>query len=111
LSWPQLLKSRRILLIAETGTGKTNECKAQAKLLFEDVRLHFFCASRMWWQQTYVCAFMETTKRASMTGETLRRRLATFFLDSIDEPQLAHANFRDALGHLGHDGLRPKVRN
>lgn len=61
-----MLESRRILLIAETGTGKTNECKAQAKLLFEYVRLHFFWPSRMWWQQVYVCAFTYLRSQAQI---------------------------------------------
>jgi hypothetical protein len=28
IDWVELLKSQRILLIAEAGTGKTHECKA-----------------------------------------------------------------------------------
>ena len=42
IGWAQLLESQRILLIAEAGTGKTHECKAQAKLLFEAGEAAFF---------------------------------------------------------------------
>jgi len=42
IGWAQLLESLRILLIAEAGTGKTHECKAQAKLLFEGGEAAFF---------------------------------------------------------------------
>src|SRR5450755_2751383 len=42
IGWARLLESQRILLIAEAGTGKTHECKAQAKLLFGAGEAAFF---------------------------------------------------------------------
>ena len=42
IDWVELLKSQRILLIAEAGTGKTHECKAKAKLLFDAGNPAFF---------------------------------------------------------------------
>lgn len=42
LDWPQLLESRRILLIAEAGAGKTHECREQARKLFEQGEAAFF---------------------------------------------------------------------
>ncbi|MCK9213195.1 MAG: hypothetical protein M0P52_01795 [Rhodoferax sp.] len=103
MGWAQLLESQRILLIAEAGAGKTHECKAQAKLLFEDGEAAFFLRlEEVAASGVRLCLYGEQQKRfddwrasASQTGY--------FFLDSIDELQLAHADFRDALERLGHD--------
>jgi hypothetical protein len=104
IGWSELLESQRILLVAEAGAGKTHECEAQAEMLFQRGEPAFFLR-------------LETAAangiRSSLFGETLKKRfddwrasssqIGYFFLDSVDELQLVHGNFRDALKRLHED--------
>lgn len=103
IGWAQLLESQRILLIAEAGVGKTHECKAQAKLLFEAGEAAFFLRlEEMAASGVRLCLYGEQQKRFD-DWRASASQMGYFFLDSIDELQLAHADFRDALERLGHD--------
>lgn len=103
IGWAQLLESRRILLIAEAGTGKTYECKARAKLLFECGEAAFFLRlEEVAVNGVRVCLYGDQQKRFD-DWRASASQMGYFFLDSIDELQLAHADFRDALGRLSHD--------
>ena len=103
IGWAQLLESQRILLIAEAGAGKTHECKAQAKLLFEAGEAAFFLRlEEMAASGVRLCLYGEQQKRFD-GWRASASQMGYFFLDSIDELQLAHADFRDALERLGHD--------
>jgi len=42
LTWEALLRSKRILLISEAGSGKTHECREQARLLAAKGEAAFF---------------------------------------------------------------------
>jgi hypothetical protein len=104
LGWSALLESQRILLVAEAGAGKTHECEAQARALFERGEPAFFLR-------------LETVAangiRAALLDEDIWKRfddwrasssqIGYFFLDSIDELQLAHGDFRDALKRVQED--------
>lgn len=103
LEWDELLKSRRILLIAEAGAGKTHECKAQAKLRFEQGDAAFFLSLEK------VAA---AGVRSSLGGERVQRfdgwrssssQTGYFFLDSVDELQLVYGDFREALERFAHE--------
>ena len=103
IGWAQLLESQRILLIAEAGTGKTYECKAQAKLLFEVGEAAFFLRlEEVAASGVRLCLYGDRQKRFD-DWRASSSQVGYFFLDSIDELQLAHADFRDALERLAHD--------
>ena len=103
IGWAQLLESQRILLIAEAGAGKTHECKAQAKLLFGAGEAAFFLRlEEVSASGVRLCLYGEQQKRFD-DWRASASQMGYFFLDSIDELQLAHADFRDALERLGHD--------
>lgn len=103
IGWAQLLESQRILLIAEAGTGKTHECKAQAKLLFDGGEAAFFLRlEEVAANGVRLCLYGDYQKRFD-DWRASSSQAGYFFLDSIDELQLAHADFRDALERLGHD--------
>jgi hypothetical protein len=103
IGWAQLLESQRILLIAEAGAGKTHECKAQAKLLFEGGEAAFFLRlEEVIASGVRLCLYGMQQKRFD-DWRASASQMGYFFLDSIDELQLAHADFRDALERLGHD--------
>jgi hypothetical protein len=103
IGWTQLLESQRILLIAEAGAGKTHECRAQAKLLFEGSEAAFFLRlEEVAANGVRLCLYGAQQTRFD-DWRASASQMGYFFLDSIDELQLAHADFRDALGRLGHD--------
>jgi len=103
IGWAQLLESQRILLIAEAGAGKTHECKAQAKLLFKAGEAAFFLRlEEVAASGVRLCLYGAQQKRFDFWRASASQ-MGYFFLDSIDELQLAHADFRDALERLGQD--------
>lgn len=103
IGWPELLKFPRILLVSEAGVGKTYECHQQASSLFDLGEAAFFLplerlaaggvASVLY--GPYLQRFQQWRSSSSQT--------AYFFLDSIDELQLVHGSFKDALKRLAHD--------
>jgi hypothetical protein len=103
LSWESMLENPRILLIAEAGAGKTHECRRQAELMFERGDAAFFLR-------------LETAAAHGVAGSLRKKQLERFlawqasssqpgyfFLDSVDELQLIHVDFRDALTRLADD--------
>ncbi|WP_236289308.1 NACHT domain-containing protein [Aeromonas veronii] len=109
LTWEALLRSKRILLISEAGSGKTHECREQARLLAAKGEAAFFVE---------LASLASTHLRDLLSYEEEARfdlwlasqaEVATFFLDSYDELQLTRGSFRQALdrfvkgvqGHLG----------
>lgn len=103
LGWPQLLESRRLLLIAEAGAGKTFECKEQARKLFEQGEAAFFLRlEEVAAKGIAPCLYGEKLRRFDAWRASASQK-GFFFLDSIDELQLAHADFRDALERVADD--------
>ncbi|MDR7377112.1 hypothetical protein J2X19_001770 [Rhodoferax ferrireducens] len=103
IGWAQLLESQRVLLIAEAGSGKTHECKARAKLLFEGGEAAFFLRlEEVAAKGVRLCLYGDRQKRFDYWRAS-SSQAGYFFLDSIDELQLAHADFRDALERFSHD--------
>lgn len=103
ISWTELLKFPRILLVSEAGAGKSYECEQQASSLFNLGEAAFFLplerlaaggvASILY--GVYLERFQQWMASSS--------QIAYFFLDSIDELHLVHGSFRDALKRLAHD--------
>jgi hypothetical protein len=99
--WDDLLKSRRILIVSEAGAGKTYECQACQKRLWDEGEPAFFLE----------LAILADKEVSAMLGpdEQVRfdqwRRsqseMATFFLDSIDELKITQKSFEQALKSLG----------
>lgn len=110
--WSELLKSKRVILLAEAGSGKTREMKEQAKCLVQDGRFAFFVA-------------LESLDREPITGilspadaERFRRwkaggqEPAWFFLDAVDELKLTFGKLDRALNRFVRDldGLLGRAR-
>lgn len=100
IEWNELLASRRILIVAEAGAGKTYECRRQQERL---------------WAAGEPAFFFELTTLANDDPRNLldsdgERRfdawlasqsdIATIFLDSIDELKLTLGSFEQALRRL-----------
>lgn len=103
ISWDELLQSRRVLIVSEAGAGKTYECESKARELFARGEPAFFLSLENVASAGVV---------ATLFGDELKRfndwlasssQAAYFFLDSIDELQLVHRSFRDALRRFAHD--------
>lgn len=90
--WPELLDLPRVVILAEAGTGKTEEFKAVARKLRDEGKAAFFCAIEELAE--------EGIERALPIGEDaaykewlLSENHAWFFLDSVDEARLANSQF------------------
>jgi hypothetical protein len=103
VSWDDLLKSQRILIVSEAGAGKTYECESKARELFARGEPAFFLSLE---------SVASTGVVATLFGDDLTRftdwlasssQVAYFFLDSIDELQLVHRSFKDALRRFAYD--------
>lgn len=107
-TWDDLLRSKRILLISEAGSGKTHECRAQAELLWDEGKPSFFIE----------LATLATNDLRSLLDSEEEERLeawlssqsaeATFFLDSYDELKLSRVSFEQALKRL-KKGIRDQL--
>ena len=96
-TWDDLLRSKRVLLISEAGAGKTYECGAQKKRLFDEDQPAFFVE----------LAAMATDELRNLLDPEEEDRfdawlasqseVATFFLDSIDELKISRGSFERAL--------------
>ena len=99
-TWEHLLRSKRVLIVGEAGTGKTYECRSQAKRLRESGEPAFFIE---------IAALATGDLRSLLDDEeeacldmwlSSQSDVATFFLDSIDELRLTRHSFEQALKRL-----------
>ena len=108
MTWEDLLLSKRVLMIAEAGAGKTFECREQAKRLRDAGEAAFFVE----------LTGLGTGDLRSLLGDDEEARLeswissqsdvATFFLDSIDELKLSRGSFELALKRF-KKGIRSQI--
>ncbi|MDR1275833.1 MAG: ATP-binding protein, partial [Candidatus Accumulibacter sp.] len=103
IGWAKLLKSSRILLVSEAGAGKTYECQKQASSLFDQGKPAFFLPLENVATGGIASALYGQQLQRFRQWLTSSPQVAYFFLDSIDELQLAHGSFKDALKRLAHD--------
>lgn len=103
LEWPALLKRRRVVVLAEAGSGKTEELREQARLQSATGKAAFYA--------TVQDVGRDGLDKALRRGD--RTRLATwransdqgwFFIDSIDEAKLERISLERALRQLA-DGI------
>ncbi len=100
LTWDQVLASPRVLMVAEAGAGKTHECRACAKALFEKGEAAFFVRLESVAKNGVAVALRGPLRERFNKWRKSAGQIAYFFLDSIDELQLSHFTFRDALERL-----------
>lgn len=107
--WQELLRSKRVMIISEAGGGKTYECRAQCRRLWEAGEPAFFLE----------LATLASSDVRSMLDPKEELRLdawlasqsdvATFFLDSVDELKLSRGSFEQAMKRLSK-GIAGKER-
>lgn len=103
LTWDQVLAFPRVLMVAEAGAGKTHECRARAEALFEKGEAAFFVRLESVAKNGVAAALRGTRRKRFNKWRKSAGQTAYFFLDSIDELQLSHFTFRDALERLAED--------
>uniref|UniRef100_UPI001CAA84C6 hypothetical protein n=1 Tax=Teredinibacter waterburyi TaxID=1500538 RepID=UPI001CAA84C6 len=100
-TWSDLLQSRRVLIIPEAGSGKTYECKEQAKRLRDAGEAAFFVelSSLATSDLRDLLDPPDEVNRLDMWLSS-QSGTATFFLDSFDELKLSAGSFEVALKRL-----------
>ena len=100
LTWEEVLKSKRVLLVSEAGVGKTYECQQQAKRLWDAGEPTFYLD---------LAGLKDNSLRDLLDADQEERfnqwlvsqsDVATFFLDSIDELELTLGKFDAALARF-----------
>jgi hypothetical protein len=103
ISWDELLKSQRILIVSEAGAGKTFECESKAKEIFARGEPAFFLSLESIASAGVVATLFGNEHTRFTDWLASSSQVAYFFLDSIDELQLVHRSFKDALRRFAHD--------
>ena len=103
VSWDELLKSQRILMVSEAGAGKTYECESKARDLFARGEPAFFLSLENVASAGVVAMLFGDEHKRFTDWLASSSQVAYFFLDSIDELQLVHRAFKDALRRFAHD--------
>lgn len=101
ISWPDLLKSKRILITSEAGSGKTHECRCKAKMLSEAGEPAFFVELASLANRDVRAVLDHSEENRFDAWQSSQSETATFFLDSIDELQLTSSSFDQALKQFG----------
>lgn len=96
--WPELLRSLRITIISEAGSGKTYECQKQQERMFNEGEAAFFLELSELAHVADVKSLLEPEQRDRFEQWAESSDIvATFFLDAYDELKLTHRKFRTAL--------------
>lgn len=98
--WGELLKSQRVLIVSEAGTGKTHECRAeQAELWAAGEPVFYFDLAELC--RTNLRDLLKTEEEERFDAWLASQSdIGTIFLDSIDELQLTRGSFEGALKRL-----------
>jgi hypothetical protein len=100
LGWPDLLKKRRVVVLAEGGSGKSTEFIRQAEL-------QAAAGSDAWYltvqdvAQSGIENSLAVADRVGYRDWLVSDRPAWLFVDSVDEARLNHVRFEQCLRQLG----------
>lgn len=103
VTWDELLRSQRILIVSEAGAGKTYECESKAGELFARGEPAFFLSLESVASAGVAAALFGDEYKRFTDWLASSSQVGYFFLDSIDELQLVHRSFKDALRRFAHD--------
>lgn len=97
LSWEELLRSKRVLIISEAGAGKTHECREERKKLWAAGEPAFFVELAELSRNGLTDMLDHEEQQRFEAWRVSQSDIATFFLDSIDELKLTQGSFEMAL--------------
>ena len=101
--WSKLLESKRAVLLAEAGSGKTREMEEQAKRLVEEGRFAFFVPLDDLGREGIVDILSPPEEESFDRWKANGQETAWFFLDAVDELKLAGGKLGRALSRLTKD--------
>ena len=101
--WSELLQCKRVILIAEAGSGKTREMEERAKRLVQDGRLAFFVALESLHREPITDILSVEEEKRLKQWKADGKEPAWFFLDAVDELKLTSGGLDRALNRLSKD--------
>ena len=96
-TWADLLRSKRVLMISEAGTGKTYECSEQANQMWNEGEPAFFVDLSILASESLRGQLNNEEEIRLDAWLASQSDVATFFLDSFDELRLSLSSFKHAL--------------
>ena len=107
VGWLELLQHRRVVLLAEAGSGKTREMREQARRLQADGHAAFFVALESLGSEEFTTLLSRAECRTFDAWRSSDSTNAWFFLDAGDELKLVRGRLDRALTRLSNaiDGL------
>ena len=103
IDWRAILESDRVLLLAEAGSGKTEEMKEQAKALSAQGKFAVFLPLEALCRGPLEDNMDSAAKGAFSNWKTKGADRGWFFLDSVDEMKLTNGKLETALKRLARD--------
>jgi len=100
LGWDDLLAKRRVVVLAEAGSGKTAEMEEQARLQTEAGRFAFYAAVEDVGRDGLDGA-LNATDCGRLAAWHASNEAGWFFIDSVDEAKLNGVHLEKALRRLG----------
>ena len=112
IGWPDLLESDRVVLLAEAGSGKTVEMRAQARRLVEEGTAAFFAPVEDLDREPFVDLLPVEERERFKEWRTDPEAPAWFFLDAVDELKLTEGRLDRALRRFSQaiDGRLDRAR-
>lgn len=99
LAWPDVLKRRRVVILAEAGSGKTEELKEQARLAKTEANFAVY-ATVQDVARKGLAASLSRDDEEAFSKWRASDNPGWFFLDSIDEAKLDHIRLESALAEI-----------
>ena len=112
IGWSELLEYTRVILLAEAGSGKTEEMREQANRLTGEGRFAFFIPMESLGQGQVTDALSAAEEKRFDQWKADGREPTWFFLDAVDELKLVEGKLDRALNKLSKaiDGRLDRAR-
>ena len=101
--WSKLLTYSRVILLAEAGSGKTEEMKQQQKKLVEAGKFAFFVPLESLDRDRLTECLSSEDERKFETWKSDEQEPGWFFLDAVDELKLTEGKLDRALNRLSRE--------
>jgi hypothetical protein len=108
IDWKELQKRQRVVILAEAGSGKTEELRAQAQALATEGSFAFYTTVK----SAGIEGFAESLTNALRQGLAAwlaSDKPAWFFIDSVDEAKLGRVDLSTAFRRVA-DAIAPGLR-
>lgn len=103
IGWSKLRTYSRVILLAEAGSGKTEEMKQQKKKLVKKDKFAFFVELESLGSEPLTTLLGPKDKRRFEQWKSDRQAPGWFFLDAVDELKLTEGKLDRALNRLSRE--------